>query len=70
MAKDFNDLEITITVTNKKEKRSEKSENFRFRHLLCRNMWIDSLTTLQKPLPKIRSNILSFVDDRLGIIQK
>ena len=76
LVKDFNDLEITFTVTNKKGKTSEKSENFRFRHLLCRNTWNDYLTTLWKcytndtPLPKITTNILSFVDDRLGIIQQ
>ena len=48
LVKDFNDLEITFTVTNKKGKTSEKSENFRFRHLLCRNTWNDYLTTLWK----------------------
>ena len=74
--KEFSDLEITFVITSKKGKKSEKTENFRFRHSLCRNMFNDSLITLWKcyindtTLPKISHNILSFVDDRLGIIQQ
>ena len=76
LSKDYHDLEITYVESNKKGKKKEKIENYRFRHLQCRNKWFDSLLELWKALikgesmPKITKNILSFVDDRLGIIQE
>ena len=76
LIKDCNDLEITYAITNKKGKKSEKVENYRFRHLQCRNKWHDSLLTLWKcyvnktPLPKLTKKVLLFIDDRLGIIQE
>ena len=76
LVKDYSDLELTYVVTNKKGKKSEKTENFRFRHLQCRNKWHDSLLTLWKSYafetikPKFTKNILQFIDDRLGIIQE
>ena len=74
LIKEFYDLEITYVI-NKKGKKSEKIENYRFRHQECRNKWFDSLLTLWKSLIKgnhlkITKNILSFVDDRLGIVQE
>ena len=73
---EYNDIEITYLSTNKKGKKTERSEYFRFRHQQCRNKWFDSLITLWKcyvngtPLPKMTKNVLSFIDDRLGIIQE
>ena len=73
---EYNDIEITYLSTNKKGKKTERSEYFRFRHQQCRNKWFDSLITLWKcyvngtPLPKMTKNFLSFIDDRLGIIQE
>ena len=75
LVKDCNDIEVTYIVTNKRGKKSEKKENYRFRHLQCRNKWFDSLLTLWKcyvnetPFPKFTKNVLTFIDDRLGIIQ-
>ena len=75
LIKEFYDLEITYVITSKKGKKTEKIENYRFRHQECRNKWFDSLLTVWKSLIKgnqiqITKNILSFIDDRLGIIQK
>ena len=76
LVKDCNDLELTYVITSKKGKTTEKTENFRFRHLQCRNKWHDSLLTLWKcyingtSLPKSTKNTLLFIDDRLGIIQE
>ena len=76
LTKEYNDLEITYTVTNKKGKTSDKVEKYRFRHQQCRNKWFDYLLTLWKcyvkgdSMPKITNKILSFIDDRLGIIQE
>ena len=75
LIKEFYDLEITYTIENKKGKKSEKIENYRFRHQECRNKWFDSLLTVWKSLIKgnkinITKNILSFIDDRLGIVQE
>jgi serine/threonine protein kinase len=76
IAKEFNDIEITYIVTNSKGKKSEKKDSYRFRHLTCRNTWFDYLLTLWKcyasntPPPKFTKQILSFIDDRLGIIQE
>ena len=76
LTKEFNDIEITYTLTNSKGKKSEKKESLRFRHLTCRNAWFDYLLTLWKcyasntPPPKFTKQILSFIDDRLGIIQE
>jgi serine/threonine protein kinase len=76
LSKDYHDLEITYVESNKKGKKKEKIENYRFRHQQCRNKWFDSLLELWKALikgesmPKITKNILSFVDDRLGIVQE
>ena len=73
--KEFYDLEITYSIT-KKEQKIDKVENFRFRHLECRNKWFDSLLLLWKynikgvPVPKFTNNFLLFVDDRIGIIQE
>ena len=73
--KDAYDLEITYTVT-KKSKKVDKIENFRFRHLECRNKWFDSLLFLWKYYikenqdQKFTNNILLFVDDRIGIVQE
>ena len=75
LIKEFYDLEITYTETNKKGKQWEVVENYRFRHQECRNKWFDSLLFLWKSLVKdkpvqLTKNILCFVDDRLGIIQE
>jgi len=73
--KDAYDLEITYTIT-KKSKKVDKIENFRFRHLECRNKWFDSLLFLWKYYikenqdQKFTNNILLFVDDRIGIVQE
>ena len=73
--KDFYDLEITYSIT-KKEQKIDRVENFRFRHIECRDKWFDSLLYLWKyqikgiPVPKFTKNFLSFVDDRIGIIQE
>ena len=73
--KEFYDLEITYEVADKKGKKTEKIETYRFRHQECRNKWFDSLLFIWKALVKgipfkINKNILSFIDDRLGIIQE
>ena len=73
--KEFYDLEITYIKTNKKGKKTQYIENYRFRHQECRNKWFDSLLLIWKSLVKgipvkITKNILSFVDDRLGIVQE
>ena len=74
--KEFYDLEITFTVTNKNGEKSDKVENFRLRHVQCRNKWFDSLLEIWtyvikgKPVPKFTKNILLFVDDRIGILQE
>ena len=76
LTKEYNDIEITYTLTNKKGKTSDKVEKYRFRHQQCRNKWFDYLLTLWKcyvkgdSMPKITNKILSFIDDRLGIIQE
>ena len=73
--KDAYDLEITYTVI-KKSKKTDKIENYRFRHLECRNKWFDSLLFLWKYYikedqeQKFTNNILLFVDDRIGIVQE
>ena len=73
--KDAYDLEITYSVT-KKSKKVDKVENYRFRHLECRNKWFDSLLFLWKYYikenqdQKFTHNILLFVDDRIGIVQE
>ena len=74
LIKEYYDLEITYLVSNKKGKQWEVVEYYRFRHQECRNKWFDSLLYVWKSLIKgtklkITKNILSFVDDRLGIIQ-
>ena len=68
-------MEITYEVADKKGKKTEKIETYRFRHQECRNKWFDSLLFIWKALVKgipfkINKNILSFIDDRLGIIQE
>ena len=74
--KDYNDLEITFYSTNKKGEKVEKVENFRLRHIECRNKWFDSLIFIWRNLikgnsvPKFTKDILLFIDDRLGIIQE
>ena len=76
LTKEYHDLEITYIESNKKGKKTEKVEKYRFRHQQCRNKWFDCLLELWKslikgePMPKITKNILAFVDDRLGIIQE
>ncbi len=74
--KDYYDLEITYIVTNKKGESHDKIENFRLRHLECRNKWFDLLLAIWRnsikgaPIPKITKNILLFIDDRIGIVQE
>ena len=74
--KEFYDLEITYTKTNKKGQTSDKVLNFRLRHLECRNKWFDSLLFIWKyllkgsPIPEFTNNILLFIDDRIGILQE
>ena len=75
LIKDYYDLEITYTESNQKGKQWEVVENYRFRHQECRNKWFESLLSIWKTLVKgspmkLTKNILCFVDDRLGIIQK
>ena len=75
LIKEYYDLEITYYMTNKKGKKWEEIEYYRFRHQECRNKWFDSLIYIWKALIKgkkiqINNNNLSFVDDRLGIIQE
>ena len=73
--KDYYDLEITYTVTQKGEK-VEKVENYRLRHFDCRNKWFDIFLSLWRhlikgtTLPKFTNKILLFVDDRIGIVQE
>ena len=74
--KEYNDLEITFFITNKKGQKVEKVEYFRLRHQECRNKWFDSLIHIWKNLvkgnnvPKITKDTLLFIDDRIGIIQE
>ena len=74
--KEYNDLEITFFITNKKGQKVEKVEYFRLRHQECRNKWFDSLIYVWKNLvkgnsvPKITKDTLLFIDDRIGIIQE
>ena len=73
--KEYYDLEITYNMTNKKGKKWEEIEYYRFRHQECRNKWFDSLLYIWKAIIKgkklqLNKNNLSFVDDRLGIIQE
>jgi len=75
LIKEYYDLEITYNMTNKKGKKWEEVEYYRFRHQECRNKWFDSLLYIWKTLIKgkklqLNKNNLSFVDDRLGIIQE
>ena len=75
LIKDYYDLEITYTESNKKGKQWDVVENYRFRHQECRNKWFESLLSIWKTIVKgspmkLTKNILCFVDDRLGIIQK
>ena len=72
--KEYYDLQITYTESNKKGKQWDVIENYRFRHQECRNKWFESLLSLWKSILKgnpikLTKNILCFVDDRLGIIQ-
>ena len=73
--KDYYDLEITYFVMKKGEK-VEKVENYRFRHFDCRNKWFDALLALWRylikghPVPKFTFEVLSFVDDKIGIVQE
>ena len=75
LIKEYYDLEITY-VLEKKGKKYEKVESYRFRNQECRNKWFDSLLSIWKylikgtPAIKLNKNILAFVDDRLGIIQE
>ena len=75
LIKEFYDLEITYII-EKKGKKYENIENYRFRNQECRNKWFDSLLMIWKflikgtPEIKLNKNILAFVDDRLGIIQE
>ena len=78
VAKDLNkdcyDFELVFTVT-KGNKKEEKVQIYRVRHMESRNKWHDSLLALWKHLvkgekiPKINSHKLQFVDDQAGIIQ-
>jgi serine/threonine protein kinase len=74
--KQFYDLEITYTETNKKGKTVDKVENFRLSHVECRDKWYDSMLLLWKyyskgePIPKITKDFLLFVDDRIGLMQE
>ena len=74
--KEYYDLEIEYTKTNKKGQKVDKLEIFRLRNQECRNKWYDSLILIWKyfikgtPVPKFTKNILLFVDDRIGIIQE
>ena len=75
LIKDYYDLEITYTESNKKGKLKEVVESYRFRHQECRNKWFESLLSLWKMIVKgtpvkLTKNVLCFVDDRLGIIQE
>ena len=76
LVKDYYDLEITYSETNKKGVKTDRIENFRLRHVECRDKWFNSLLLMWKflikgePVPKITKNILLFVDDRIGIIQE
>ena len=74
--KEYYDLEITYTVTNKKGEKSDKIIYFRLRHAICRNKWFDCLLAIWKyfikgtPAPIITKNFLLFIDDRLGLLQE
>ena len=72
--KEYYDLQITYTESNKKGKKWDVVENYRFRHQECRNKWFESLLSVWRSILKenpikLTKDILCFVDDRLGIIQ-
>ena len=50
--KEYYDLEITYNMTNKKGKKWEEIEYYRFRHQECRNKWFDSLLYIWKAIIK------------------
>ena len=74
--KEYYDLEIIFKKTNKKGQTKDKVLVFRLRHLKCREKWFDSLLLIWKhlikgnPVIEFTKNVLIFVDDRIGIIQK